>query len=109
MTLILTVLEIASIMSLVTLAAMLTFRLAGFPDLSVDGVFALGGAVFAKVLVLGYGLLGAVGLAMVAGTIAGFSTATIARKLRINPLLASVLLLIILYSVNLRILGRPNR
>lgn len=109
MNLAISTIEIASMLMLVTLAALLTFRLAGFPDLSVDGVFALGGVVFAKLFLLGLPIILCVVLAALAGAFAGFVTASISHRLRINPLLASVLVLILLYSVNLRILGRPNQ
>ncbi len=102
-------LEIASILSLVTLAAVITFRLAGFPDLSVDGVFTLGGIAFVKLALIGLPFAFCIIGAIVVGGLAGFITSTIATRLRINPLLASVLVLTILYSLNLRILGTPNQ
>lgn len=101
--------EITSILSLVTLAAALTFRLAGFPDLSVDSVFTFGAVVFAKALLANIPPVFCILIALCAGGLAGFTTALISNKLRIHPLLASVLMLIILYSVNLRVLGRANQ
>lgn len=105
----LSIVELSSILCLVSLAAMLTFRMAGFPDLSVDGVFTLGSVVFAKCFVAGISVPVAILLAMLAGTLAGVFTATASVRLKINPLLASVLVLTILYSLNLRILGRANQ
>jgi putative ABC transport system permease protein len=105
----LSILELSSILCLVSLAAVLTFRLAGFPDLSVDGVFALGSVVFAKCLLAGMGVPVAILAAMVAGALAGAVTSIVSVRLKINPLLASVLVLTILYSVNLRILGKANQ
>lgn len=109
MHLIISTIEIAAILSLVAFAAMITFRFAGFPDLSVDGVFTLGAVVFAKFYVLGIPIWMCAFLSCLAGACVGFITANISNRLKINPLLASVLILIILYSVNLRILGRPNQ
>ena len=106
---ILSILELSSILCLVSLAAVLTFRMAGFPDLSVDGVFALGSVVFARCFLGGMGVPVAILTAMVAGAVAGVFTAAVSVRLRINPLLASVLVLTILYSLNLRILGRANQ
>lgn len=105
----LSALQVASILSLVTLAAVVTFRLAGFPDLSVDGVFTLGAVVFVKLALMGFGFYLCVIGAVVSGALSGLATATISTELRINPLLASVLVLTILYSLNLRILGAPNQ
>jgi putative ABC transport system permease protein len=105
----LSILELSSILCLVSLAAVLTFRLAGFPDLSVDGVFALGSVVFAKCLLTGMGVPLAILAAMMAGALAGMVTSVISVRLKINPLLASVLVLTVLYSVNLRILGKANQ
>lgn len=87
----------------------MTFRLAGFPDLSVDSVFALGAVVFTRVLGVGAPVPVAVLAAATAGALAGAVTATMADKLRINAILASVLMQTILFSVNLRLLGGPNR
>lgn len=104
----LSIIELTCILSFVSLAAILTFRFAGFPDLSVDGVFALGAVVFAKLFLVGCSVPFALVGATVAGLLIGALTATIASRLRINPLLASVLILTILYSLNLRVLGRAN-
>jgi putative ABC transport system permease protein len=104
----LTVIQLAGVFSLVTIAAMLTFRFAGFPDLSVDGVFALGSVAFIKSAMIGLPFVLSLTLAMMAGVIAGSITSIISTKLKINPLLASVLILTILYSLNLRILGAAN-
>jgi putative ABC transport system permease protein len=105
----LSILELSSILCLVSLAAILTFRFAGFPDLSVDGVFALGSVVFAKCVLSGIGIPLAILTAIMAGAIAGVVTSVVSVRLKINPLLASVLVLTILYSVNLRVLGRANQ
>lgn len=104
----LSIVELACILSFVSMAAVLTFRFAGFPDLSVDGVFALGAVMFAKLTSIGWNVPLALLGAVCAGIAIGALTATIATKLKVNPLLASVLVLTILYSLNLRILGVAN-
>lgn len=104
----LSILELSLILSFVSMAAVLTFRFAGFPDLSVDGVFGLGAVVFAKLYFEGWSLPVAFFGAMVAGGLIGSITASISVRLRINPLLASVLMLTMLYSFNFRVLGQAN-
>jgi len=104
----LSIIELTAILSFVTIAIIFTFRFAGFPDLSVDGVFSLGAITFAKLIYLGWGISSALAGAAFAGLLIGVVTAYIANRLRINPLLASVVILTILYSFNLRILGRAN-
>lgn len=102
------IIELTCILSLISFAAIFTFRFAGFPDLSVDGVFTLGAVTFAKLILIGWNIPAALGGAVVGGLIIGAVTAFTANRLKINPLLASVLILTILYSFNLRILGRAN-
>jgi putative ABC transport system permease protein len=100
---------LASILSIVVLSTVMTFRYAGHPDLSVDGVFALGGAAAARTLLAGGNVVVVILVAAAAGLCAGAINVSLSQRLRINALLASVLLLIVLHSVNLRILGGPNR
>jgi putative ABC transport system permease protein len=102
-------LEMACILSLPTLAAILTFRFAGFPDLSVDGVVGLGAAMFARSFLAHIPLWGCLGLSFLAGMAAGALTASMSNRLRISPILASVVMLTVLYTVNLRVLGKANQ
>ena len=93
---------------LVALGIVITFRILSFPDLTVDGSFPLGAAVVARFIVEGvppaYGIL----LAIVAGFVAGCCTGVLYTKLKINSLLAGILMMTVLYSVNLRIMGKSN-
>lgn len=94
--------------ALLALAVYLSFRTLDFPDLTVDGSFPLGGAV-AAVLMAGGGnpfvaTLAAVGAGLAAGTFTGLLN----TKLKINALLAGILTMIGLYSINLAIMGRSN-
>jgi putative ABC transport system permease protein len=109
MNLLATVLDISCVMTLVTLASYITFRIAGFPDLSVDGVFTLGAVVFATCVTAGMDGVSAFFLAALAGALAGLATTAISHYFKIHPLLASVLMLIMLQTINLRILGKPNQ
>ena len=100
--------EIGLIFGLVALGVHLSFRIVNFPDLTVDGSFPLGGAVAAALIVAGWNPFAATALAIVAGALAGLLTAWLNVKLKIMQLLASILVMIALYSVNLRVMGKPN-
>ncbi len=100
--------ESGLIYALVALGIYLSFRVLEFPDLTVDGSFPLGAAVSAVLIINHWDPWLATGLAMVAGAVAGMVTAWLNVKLKILHLLASILTMIALYSINLRIMGRPN-
>jgi len=100
--------EIGLIFGLVALGVFLSFRIINFPDLTVDGSFPLGGAVAATLIVAGWNPFAATAVAMVAGGLSGYLTAWLNVRLRIMQLLASILVMIALYSVNLRVMGKPN-
>ena len=93
----------------VTIGVYLTFRVLAFPDLTVDGSFALGGAVAAVLIVNGVNPFLATLVALGAGLCAGLATSLLNTKLKIPALLASILVMVGLYSINLRVMmGRPN-
>ena len=94
--------------ALVALGIMISFRILAFPDLTVDGSFVLGGAVVARMIVLGYQPLIGIVLAIFIGFAAGCATGLLNTRLKINSLLAGILIMTILYSVNLRVMGRSN-
>jgi len=100
--------EIGFVYGLVALGVYLSFRILNFPDLTVDGSFPLGAAVTATLIIAGVDPYLATGLAIVAGMLAGLVTAILNLRFGILHLLASILTMIALYSVNLRIMGRPN-
>jgi len=93
---------------LVTLGVYITFRVLAFPDLTVDGSFPLGGAVAATLIVSGVNPWLATLVALIAGICAGLITSLLNTKLRINALLAGILMMVALYSINLAIMGRSN-
>ncbi|MEM5274307.1 ABC transporter permease [Cupriavidus taiwanensis] len=101
-------LEIGLIFSLVALGVLISFRILNFPDLTVDGSFPLGGAVAATLIAAGQDPFLATLVAIAAGALAGWITGWLNVRLKIMDLLASILMMIALYSVNLRIMGRPN-
>ncbi|HXH55287.1 MAG TPA: ABC transporter permease [Gammaproteobacteria bacterium] len=101
-------LEIGLLYGLVSLGVYLTFRAINFPDLTVDGTFPLGAAVAATLLVNGVHPILATIAAIFAGGLAGFITGYLHVRWNILGLLAGILTMTALYSVNLRIMGRPN-
>lgn len=100
--------EIGLIFALVALGVYISFRLLRFPDLTVDGSFPLGGAVCAVLISTGTNPWIATLAATAAGAFAGMITGWLNVKLKIMDLLASILMMIALYSINLRIMGGPN-
>lgn len=100
--------ETGLIYGLVAFGIYISFRVLDFPDLTVDGSFPLGAAVAAMLIIAGWNPWIATGAAILAGMAAGAVTALLNVKLKILNLLASILTMIALYSVNLRIMGRPN-
>lgn len=101
-------LEQGFLYGIMALGVYLTFRVLDFPDLTVDGSLPLGAAVSAVAITHGLHPLFGVALALAAGFLAGMVTALLNTKLKILHLLASILTMIALYSVNIRIMGGPN-
>jgi putative ABC transport system permease protein len=93
---------------LVALGIVITFRILAFPDLTVDGSFPLGAAVVARLITEGVPPVNSIIAAIICGFLAGCCTGLLNTKLKINSLLAGILMMTILYSVNLRIMGRSN-
>lgn len=101
-------LEQGFIFGLMSLGVYLTFRVLDFPDLTVDGSLPLGAAVCAAIIAAGGDPYLGVAMAFVAGALAGACTGLISTKLRVLNLLAGILTMIALYSINIRIMGAPN-
>lgn len=100
--------ETGLIYSLVALGVFLAFRILNFPDLTVDGSFAFGAAVTAVLIVKGWNPYAATAAALGAGCLAGLCTGFLNVRLRVLNILASILTMIALYSVNIRIMGGPT-
>ena len=96
------------ILSLLALGVLVSFRILAFRDLTVDGSIALGGAVAATLLVAGWNPWLATAAACLAGALAGTVTGVLATRFQINGLLAGILVMTALYSVNLRVMGKSN-
>lgn len=93
---------------LMALGVYITFRLLDFADMTVDGSFALGGAVCASLIIKGMNPFLAVVAAVAFGVLAGAVTGFLHTTLKIPAILAGILTQISLYSINLRIMGRAN-
>lgn len=100
--------EFGLLYGLVAMGVLLSFRILDFPDLTVDGSFPLGAGVAAILIVSGTNPWFATLCAILAGMAAGFTTAWISVRWNILHLLASILTMTALYSINLRIMGAPN-
>ena len=100
--------ELGLVYAFVALGVYLAFRVLDFPDLTVDGSFPLGAAVTAVLILAGLNPWLAALVAMAAGAAAGLVTALLNVRFKILHLLASILTMIALFSVNLRVMGKPN-
>lgn len=97
------------IWGIMTLGVYITFKVLDFPDLTVDGSFALGGAVSAILISNGMNPFITLIFAFLAGSLAGLATGILNTKLQIPGILAGILTMIALYSINIRVMGgRPN-
>ena len=92
----------------VAIGVFLTLRVLSFPDLTVDGSFVVGGSIVAIMIAEGHNPFLATIAAFVGGLAAGSLTGLLNAKLRLPALLAGILMMVGLYSVNLLIMGRPN-
>lgn len=101
-------LESGLIYAIMALGVLISFRILDFPDLTADGSFPLGGAVAGVAIVAGFNPWIACLFGMMAGMVAGMITAWLNVKIGILHLLAGILVMTALYSVNLRIMGAPN-
>lgn len=95
-------------LSLLALGIFITFRIFNFPDITADGSVTLGAAVAATLLVHGVTPPLASLAGFLAGMVAGACTGVLHTRFNINALLAGILVMTSLYSVNLHIMGRSN-
>lgn len=96
------------ILSIMALGIYISYKILDFPDLSVDGSFALGGAVIAFALTNNISPVVGTILALICGLISGFITGVLHIKLKISNLLSGILVMGMLYSINLGIMGKSN-
>ncbi|WP_379133525.1 ABC transporter permease [Paenibacillus sp. sgz500958] len=100
--------ELGLIYSFMALGVYITFRILDFPDLTVDGSYTTGGAIAAVMITSGHSPFLATLAAFGGGMAAGLCTGLLHTKGKINGLLSGILMMIALYSINLRIMGKPN-
>lgn len=93
---------------IMTLGVYLTFRILNIADMTCDGSFALGGSTCAILVAKGVNPLLALFISFFTGLIAGLATGLMHTKLKIHEILAGILSMIALYSINIRIMGRSN-
>lgn len=101
-------LEQSFIFAIMVLGVYLSFKILNFPDMTVDGTFPMGAAIAAKLLTLGVNPYLSLIVALFFGALAGAVTGILHVKLKVKDLLAGILVMTALYSVNLRIMGKSN-
>ncbi|MBF0495395.1 MAG: hypothetical protein HQK58_02285 [Deltaproteobacteria bacterium] len=101
-------LNLGFLYAFMTMGVFITFRIHDFPDITVDGSFVLGAAVTGVLLVQGVNPVTSLLVAFLAGAASGMITAVIHNRLNVNGLLAGIIVMTGLYSINLHIMGRSN-
>jgi len=101
-------LEQGLIFAIGALGVYITYTILDFPDLSVDGTFSLGAAITAAFILKDTNPLLSLALAFIGGAIGGLVTGILHVKLKITNLLSGILVMIGLYSINLRVMGKAN-
>lgn len=96
------------ILSIIAFGIMIPFRFLNFPDLTAEGAYPLGGAVCASLMVAGMPQILAIIAGIMAGGLLAVGTSQVALRLKVNSLLAGIILSTMAYSINLRIMGKPN-
>jgi putative ABC transport system permease protein len=94
--------------AVMTIGVYITYRILDIADLTVEGSIAMGAAIAAKAISVGINPFAATALALLGGLAAGMVTGLLHTKLKIPALLAGILTMIALYSVNLHIMGKAN-
>ncbi|WP_186649561.1 ABC transporter permease [Fluviispira vulneris] len=96
------------ILAMIAFGIMIPFRFLNFPDLTAEGAYPLGGAVCASLIVAGIPQIFSIIGGVLAGGLLALGTSQVALRLKVNSLLAGIILSTMAYSVNLRIMGKPN-
>lgn len=108
MTLLISVFEQGMIYAVMALGMYITYKILDFPDMTVDGSFPLGASLSAVLISQGMNPYLTLLLSFAAGLVAGTITGLIHVKLKVRDILASIIMMTALYSVNLRIAGKAN-
>ena len=96
------------ILAIMAIGVYITFKILDFPDMTADGSYTMGAAISAAALVRGLNPIIGVLLAVVGGALAGMVTGLLHIKVKISNLLSGILTMGMLYSINLRIMGKSN-
>lgn len=96
------------IFAIMALGLYISYKILDFPDLTVDGSFPMGASIVAILITKGVNPILTLGIAFIGGCLAGFVTGYIHIKFKITNLLAGIIVMTGLYSINLRIMGRSN-
>jgi len=96
------------IFAIMALGLYISYKILDFPDLTVDGSFPMGASIVAILITKGFNPILALIVAFIGGSLAGFVTGYIHIKFKITNLLAGIIVMTGLYSINLRIMGRSN-
>ncbi|HPG32591.1 MAG: ABC transporter permease [Lentimicrobiaceae bacterium] len=108
MTLLIGSITIGLVLALLAVGIFISFRIFDFPDITAEGSFTFGAAISSSLIVAGYNPVLATILAFAGGMLAGSATGLIHTRFNINPLLAGILVMTALYSVNLHVMGKSN-
>lgn len=108
MNLLIAALTLGLIFAILALGVYISFKIFNIPDITAEGSITLGGAVAAALILAGFGPVTATIVAVIAGMGAGLITGVMATRFSIQPLLAGILTMTALYSINLRVMDRSN-
>lgn len=96
------------LLAIIAMGIMISFRILNFADLSAEGSYPLGGAVYASLILIDIPQIIALFIAICAGGLLSFSASQISLKMKVNSLLAGIIVSTMVYSINLKIMGKPN-
>lgn len=96
------------VLSILVIGIMIPFRILNFPDLTAEGSYPLGACLSGTMIVLGLNPYLALVCGAICAGIMGIGTAIVHLKYKVNTLLAGIILSTMIYSINLRIMGKPN-
>ncbi len=108
MSLLIGAITIGLILALLALGIFISFRIFNFPDITAEGSITLGAAISASMIASGFNPMLATVVALAGGFAAGALTGIIHTRFEINGLLAGILVMTALYSINLHVMGRSN-
>lgn len=100
--------EQSLIFAIMVMGVYISFKILDFPDMTVDGSFPLGASIVASCLVKGVNPSLALIIAILGGALAGFITGFIHVKFKIANILAGIIVMTGLYSINIKIMGKAN-